>query len=92
MEIKVNTVFTHLNTTSSLVQSWRRHRAQPGLEDTWEPVQVGEELKFPHGKYHYSVSQAGIPSWIVYNTLRKKKYPSKKWKGKALEEVLLDLD
>ncbi|KAJ2911631.1 hypothetical protein MD484_g8784, partial [Candolleomyces efflorescens] len=88
MDIKVNTVFTHLNTASSLVQSWRRHPGQPGQGDTWKPVQAGEEIKFPHGKYHYSVSQAGIPSWIVYNTLRKKKYPTKKRKGKGREADL----
>jgi hypothetical protein len=81
MRFRYGTIYLHINTSTTYAQSWRW--TEGGESGLWELVQIGEEVEFPHGKYIYSVTRTGAPSWIVYNTFRKKKYGSRKdGKGK----------
>ncbi|RXW11266.1 hypothetical protein EST38_g14589 [Candolleomyces aberdarensis] len=81
MHIRNGTVYTHVDTSAGHVQSWQMlDREEGGL---WEPVQLGQEVEFPHGKYIYTVSTTGVPSWVVYNTFRKRKYGSSRKEGKG---------
>lgn len=76
LPIRIGTLFIHRNPQSRETRSWRREASDDGQE-RWIAIQHSDQRVFDHGTYHYTLTKKGVPSWILAETLRKRKYHHK---------------
>ncbi|KAF6741270.1 hypothetical protein DFP72DRAFT_862776 [Ephemerocybe angulata] len=75
VKLQDDTLFIHRNPLTQESRTWKWGSSPDNVDDKkWILVQEREKYEFPHGVYHYVTMRDGQPSWVVFETLRKKKY------------------
>ncbi|TEB28530.1 hypothetical protein FA13DRAFT_1793995 [Coprinellus micaceus] len=70
--LKTGTLFVHCNSQTSEVRCWRWEALSEVDEGRWASLRDADEHTFEHGTYYFTITDTGTPSWVVWNTIRRR--------------------